>query len=68
MYYLIAFYQRVVQLWCHAQSFTNAPRKSESSFFSYGFKEEWIVGSKTDSTDVITLVLVSYVVFLISQI
>ena len=26
MYYLIAFYQRIVELWCHAKNFPNAPR------------------------------------------
>ena len=26
MYYLIAFYQRVVELWCHATNFPNDPR------------------------------------------
>ena len=27
MYYLIAFYQRIVELWFHAKNFPNAPRK-----------------------------------------
>ena len=26
MYYLISFYQRIVELWCHAKNFPNAPR------------------------------------------
>ena len=26
MDYLIAFYQRIVELWCHAKNFPNAPR------------------------------------------
>ena len=26
MFYLIAFYHRVVELWCHAKNFPNAPR------------------------------------------
>ena len=25
MYYLIAFYQRIVELWCHAKNFPNDP-------------------------------------------
>ena len=27
MYHLIAFYQRIVELWCHAKNFPKAPRK-----------------------------------------
>ena len=27
MYYLIAFYQRIVELWYHAKNFPNDPRK-----------------------------------------
>ena len=26
MYYLIAFYQRIEELWCHAKNFQNDPR------------------------------------------
>ena len=29
MYYLKAFYQRIVELWCHAKNFPNAPRISQ---------------------------------------
>ena len=28
MYYLIAFYQRIVELWCHAKNFPNDPRNN----------------------------------------
>ena len=29
MYYLIAFYQHIVELWCHAKNFPNDPRIKE---------------------------------------
>ena len=29
MYYLIAFYKRIVELWCHAKNFPNDPRTYE---------------------------------------
>ena len=46
MYYLIAFYQRNVELWCHAKSFPNAPRTKVFQTFMTAFAKLWTLPSE----------------------
>ena len=43
MYYLIAFYQLTVELWCHAKNYPNAHRIKIKLKGSYNSQSNWLV-------------------------